>query len=164
MTTKPSGPEPEVRLACTFGAFYVERYPDAVRLAHVITGDASIAEDLAQEAMLRVQARYQALRDPWPYTRVAIVNGARSHVRRRGREASRLAVVATTGASPGPAQPLELLDAIDRLPFRQKAVIVLRYYEDLSEQEIADALGCRPGTVKSLASRALARLAQEVQR
>jgi len=58
----------------------------------------------------------------------------------------------------------ELLDAIDRLPFRQKAVIVLRYYEDLTKEAIAATLGCRPGTVKSLAARALARLAKEVQR
>ena len=58
----------------------------------------------------------------------------------------------------------ELLDAVDALPYRQKAVIVLRYYEDLRERDIATALGCRPGTVKSLASRALQRLAQEIQR
>ena len=56
----------------------------------------------------------------------------------------------------------ELADAIARLPFRQRAVIVLRYYADLTEAEIADALGCRPGTVKSLASRALATLSKEI--
>jgi RNA polymerase sigma factor (sigma-70 family) len=57
----------------------------------------------------------------------------------------------------------ELLDVIDALPSRQKAVIVLRYYEDLSEAEIARALGCRPGTVKSLAARALERLRKDIE-
>ena len=57
-----------------------------------------------------------------------------------------------------------LADAIARLPFRQRAVIVLRYYADMSEVEIADALDCRPGTVKSLASRALATLSKEIHR
>jgi RNA polymerase sigma factor (sigma-70 family) len=56
----------------------------------------------------------------------------------------------------------ELADAIARLPFRQRVVIVLRYYADLTEADIAHALGCRPGTVKSLASRALATLSKEI--
>ena len=56
----------------------------------------------------------------------------------------------------------ELLDAVARLPYRQRAVVVLRYYADFSERDIADALGCRPGTVKSLASRALDTLRQEL--
>ena len=56
----------------------------------------------------------------------------------------------------------ELADAIARLPFRQRAVIVLRYYADLTETDIAHALDCRPGTVKSLASRALAALSKEI--
>ena len=58
----------------------------------------------------------------------------------------------------------ELLDAVDALPFRQRAVLVLRYYRDLSEGEIADALGCRPGTVKSLATRALDQLRKVIER
>jgi RNA polymerase sigma factor (sigma-70 family) len=65
---------------------------------------------------------------------------------------------------PVPARNTELddlLERIDRLPYRQRAVLVLRYFEDLSEAEIADVLGCRPGTVKSTASRALTRLREE---
>lgn len=56
----------------------------------------------------------------------------------------------------------DLLDVVDRLPYRQKAVVVCRYYLDLSETQIAEALGCRPGTVKSLASRALATMRKEL--
>lgn len=143
-------------------SLYRDRFAEAVRLAHLLTGDASVAEDLAQDAFDRVRKRVDDVREPWPYLRVAVVNACRSHHRRRGREATYLRAIAT--AEPAPLGALELLDAIDALPYRQKAVIVMRYYEDLSEAEIATALGCRPGTVKSLASRALARLATEVDR
>lgn len=153
-------PEP----ACTFEAFYSERYRDAVRLAFVMTGDADSAEDVAQDALMRVRPRFDALREPWPYTRATIINTSRTHLRRRGRERTRLALVAAEAPVSATLQASELLDAIDRLPFRQKVVIVLRYYEDLSEREIAEALRCRPGTVKSLASRALSTLSQEYQR
>lgn len=152
------------RPSCTFEAFYRERYRNAVRLAFVITGDPDSAEDVAQEALLRVRPRFDRLREPWPYTRAAIVNASRSHLRSRRRERTRLALVASETPVAEGLRATELLDAIDRLPFRQKVVIVLRYYEDLPERQIADALGCRPGTVKSLASRALAALSQEIQR
>jgi RNA polymerase sigma-70 factor (sigma-E family) len=158
--TDTAGPE----LSAGFDAFYGQRFRDAVRLAYVITGDPDRAEDIAQVALMRVWARFHTLREPWPYARTAIINAARSDARRRRRERVRLEVVATSEPISDVLPPIDMLDAIDRLPFRQKAVVVLRYYEDLSEREIAEALGCRPGTVKSLASRALARLAQEVKR
>ena len=143
-------------------AFYRQRFADAVRLAHLLTGDPSIAEDLAQDAFERVRPRFDGLSSPWAYLRAAVVNACRSHHRSRLRAADR------ARRADRPADSMlgahELLDAVDALPYRQKAVIVLRYYEDLPERDIATALGCRPGTVKSLASRALQRLAQEIQR
>lgn len=142
--------------------FYRARFPDAVRLAHLLSGDASVAEDIAQDAFDRVRRRFDGLTAPWAYLRVAVVNACRSHARSRGREAARVRKIGVAPESQLGAW--ELLDAVDALPYRQKAVIVLRYYEDLSEHDIALALGCRPGTVKSLASRALQRLSQEVQR
>lgn len=148
----------------TFEEFYRERWTDAVRLAFVITGEAASAEDIAQDALSRVATRFATLDAPWPYTRAAIVNTSRSHHRRLRREAVRNRSASTPELDASDRTAFELLDIVDKLPFRQKTVIVLRYYEDLSEREIADVLGCRPGTVKSLASRALARLAQEVQR
>jgi RNA polymerase sigma factor (sigma-70 family) len=142
--------------------FYRARYADAVRLAHLLSGDASIAEDLAQDAFERVRHRLVGVSAPWAYLRVAVVNACRAHHRARTREVARARKVGAPDA--GELGARELLDAVDALPYRQKAVIVLRYYEDLTEHEIAKALGCRPGTVKSLASRALERLAQEVPR
>jgi RNA polymerase sigma factor (sigma-70 family) len=143
-------------------AFYRARFADAVRLAHLLSGDASIAEDLAQDAFERVRHRFDGLSAPWAYLRAAVVNACRSHHRARAREAGRTRKVGVSANSELGAR--ELLDAVDALPYRQKAVIVLRYYEDLSEHDIALALDCRPGTVKSLASRALQRLSQEIQR
>lgn len=141
--------------------FYRSHFPDAVRLAHLLTGDPSVAEDLAQDAFERVRQRFDRIDAPRAYLRVAVVNACRSHHRTRSREADRARKVGPPGD--GDLGAHELLDAVDALPYRQKAVIVLRYYEDLSERDIALALDCRPGTVKSLASRALRRLAQEIQ-
>jgi RNA polymerase sigma factor (sigma-70 family) len=145
-----------------FALFYADRFAEAARLALLLTGDASVAEDLAQDAFARVRPRFDGLDRPWPYLRAAVVNACRSHHRGRARELARARRVGV------PDDPVlgadELLDAVGRLPYRLRAVVVLRYYEDLSEREIADALGVRPGTVKSLSSRALARLATEVPR
>lgn len=146
----------------TFDAFYRSTYGWALRLAHVLTGDQAAAEDVVQDAYSSVHRRYETLANPGAVLRIAVVNNCRSLFRRRGREAARLRLLRPADAAGLPAR--ELLDAIDRLPYRQKAVLVLRYYEDLSEREIAEALGCRPGTVKSLASRALERLSKEIER
>ena len=162
-------PEPTVGARRALGvqpdpaeAFYRSRFADAVRLAHLLSGDASIAEDLAQDAFERVRHRFERLSAPWAYLRAAVVNACRSHHRSRAREAVRIRKAGVSANSELGAR--ELLDAVDALPYRQKAVIVLRYYEDLSEHDRALALNCRPGTVKSLASRALQRLSQEIQR
>ena len=147
-----------------YADFYRDHWQRAVQLAFVILGNAEAAEDVTQDALAKVESRFATLRAPWPYTRVVILNLCRSEFRRRRREESRLRLVGASQPEAAEMAPSELLDAIDRLPFRQKAVIVLRFYEDLTEDAIAETLGCRPGTVKSLAARALERLAKEVQR
>jgi RNA polymerase sigma-70 factor (sigma-E family) len=155
-----------------FDDFFRATYAGSVRLAHLLTGDRWAAEDLAQEAYTRLHPRYAGLDNPGAYLRVSLVNAAQSFHRRRGREQARLQ---RATPPPGAADAVEapdataggdddLLAAIDLLPYRQKAVVVLRYYEDMSEADIAAVVGCRPGTVKSLASRALARLHKEISR
>ena len=139
---------------------YVAHAPAASRLAYLLTGDRALAEDLVHEAFVRMFGRFRDLREPeaFPrYLRRTVVNLARSHFRRRRVERSYLE------RHPRPA-PTELPTADDmwerlqQLNARQRAAIVLRYYEDLSERETAEILGCAVGTVKSLVSRGLQEL------
>ena len=147
-----------------FDGFMRGRWPAMVRLAYALTGDAGHAEDLAQTAFARAYASWGRVRragDPDAYVRRIVINTHRSRFRRhRVTEELRGDLTDTAGAAsqPGPEGRSELLDALGRLGPRQRAVVVLRYWLDLSEAETAAALGCSVGTVKSQASRALATL------
>jgi len=146
-----------------FDSFMRGRWPAMVRLGYALTGDVGHAEDLAQAAFARAYASWGRVRragDPDAYVRRIVINTHRSQFRRQ-RVAEELRGDLTDtigGASPGPEDGGELLDALSRLGPRQRAVIVLRYWLDLSEAETAAALNCSVGTVKSQASRALATL------
>lgn len=144
-----------------FDAFFRANYAWAVNIAHLLTGDRWAAEDLAQDSFSRMHCRFEELANPQAFLRVCVVNASRSWHRRRAGDERRMRAASV----PGPAAlgARELLDALDRLPYRQKAVLVLRYYADLSEGEIAETLECRTGTVKSLAARALGRLRKEIE-
>ena len=150
---------------------YAGHAPRAGRLAYVLTGDPDLAEDVAQEAFSRLIVRLPALRNTDAidaYLRRSVVNLCRKHWRRLGRERAFLraqgpAVTSTTVALPDVAGADALRRALSRLPYRQRAALVLRFFEDLSERETARALGCAVGTVKSLASRGLAALREELE-
>jgi RNA polymerase sigma-70 factor (sigma-E family) len=146
----------------TFEEFFSEEWLGAYRLASFLTQDPSAAEDLAQEAFARVYAAWGRAERPGAYLRTTVVNVCRNWRRHDRTRRAKLPLVAASSSVDFVAE--ELADAIGSLPFRQRAVLVLRYYEDFSEAEIADALGCRPGTVKSLASRALAQLEKVIGR
>jgi RNA polymerase sigma factor (sigma-70 family) len=135
-----------------------------VRLAHLLTGVDAMAEDLAQESFTRIEPRWQAIENPHGYLRTTVVSRCRSWQRSRGREAARMRRLGPLVRTVEDPRARELLDAVGALPFRQRAVLVLRYYHDLPEDEIAAALGCRPGTVKSLSARALQPLRKVVER
>ena len=147
-----------------FDGFMRGRWPAMVRLAYALTGDAGHAEDLAQAAFARAYASWGRVRragNPDAYVRRIVINEHRSRFRKhRVTEELRSDLTDTAGAAsqPGPEGRSELLDALTRLGPRQRAVVVLRYWLDLSEAETAAALGCSVGTVKSQASRALATL------
>ena len=145
-----------------FGDFYVREYDQAVRLAWLLTGSQPGAEDVVQDAMAAVYRAFDRLESPGAYLRRAVINTARSWYRDERRQQDRATLLAR-GASALEPGDAELLDAISRLPYRQRVVIVTRYWGGWSEAEIARAVGCRPGTVKSLASRALDRLRGEVK-
>lgn len=153
------GGEPVPAQQASFAVFYRSEYPSAVRLARLLVPEGA-AEDLAQEAFSRLHGRFEALDNPPAYLRRTLVNLGRTWHRKRLREQVRLGQVPRTETVELGAR--EMLDAIDVLPYRQKAVVVLRYWLDLSEAEIAEILGCRAGTVKSLGARALRRLRKAV--
>lgn len=145
----------------------------AVRLAYLLLQDRTVAEDIVQDAFVRVAGRLIHLRDPGAfdaYLRRTVVNLSHSYVRRRVVERAFLAretVAAERGTAPWPSSALEdrelLWGALGRLPERQRVAIVLRFYEDLPEAQVADILRCRPGTVKSRVSRGLEALRQEMR-
>jgi RNA polymerase sigma-70 factor (sigma-E family) len=148
---------------------YLQHGDTAVRLAYLLTGDRALAEDLVQDAFVKLAGRLMHLRDQGAfdaYLRRTVVNLANSHYRRKRLERAYLKREerevrwAEAGIDPGARD--ELWGAMRRLSDRQRAAIVLRYYEDLSEQQVADILNCRPGTVKSLVSRGLAILRGEI--
>ena len=116
-----------------------------------------MARDLVHDVFVRVYGRFDGLDDPLPYLRRSVVNASRSWHRRRQLERSRTR--AQHEHVPDVAlEADELFDVLARLPSRQRAAIVLRFYEQMSDDEIAALLHCRPGTVASLVHRGCARL------
>ena len=145
-----------------FDAFVGARMGALVRFAYALTGDLGHAEDLVQTALLRVYRHRTAPDDPERYVRRAIVNANLSRFRRHRVPESLVGHPPELSGAPDPASPVEqrraLLRLLAGLSPRQRAVLALRYGADLSEAETAELLGVTTGTVKSLASRGLAKL------
>jgi len=135
-----------------------------VRLAMLLVDDRETAEDVAQEAFAALHRRWSSLHDPAAaegYLRTCVVNGARSALRRRrtvrrnpSPDEARLTVDGADAAALVAEEHREVLQAIRSLPIRQREVILLRYWSQLTEPEIAMTLGISVGAVKSSASRA----------
>jgi RNA polymerase sigma-70 factor (sigma-E family) len=154
-----------------FDKFVAAHADDLLRTAYLIVWDEGEAEDLVQECLLKVARRWPRVRrmeQPQAYARRILVNLALDGARRRAQRRREL----EPGTPPilsaiDPLQTLEtraeLLEALGRLHERQRAVLVLRYFNDLTEAQVAEVLGCSPGTVKSSASRGLARLREALQ-
>jgi RNA polymerase sigma-70 factor (sigma-E family) len=138
-----------------FADFYRTQHEPMLRLAYLLTQSRAIAEELVQDCFIRVQPRWPELDEPVAYLRRAVTNACYSYHRRRRRDE---AVVPERSEWAPAHEHDEMWDALAHLAPRRRAVLVLRYYQDLSESEIADAIGCRPGTVKSISHRALADL------
>ena len=141
-----------------FEDFASAALPGLLRFGHVLTGDPLRAEELVQQALVSTWARWRKIEhdQPHAYVRRAMVHTHTSWWRRSWRETA--LPPGFDGAAPQDPDLGErdrTMAALRQLPPRQRAVVVLRYYEDLSEAEIARVLGCSPGTVKSQASRAL---------
>ena len=145
---------------------YAVHYRSLVRLGALLLRDTAVAEEVVQDAFVAMHGAWRRLQDPdraLAYLRQSVVNGARSSLRRR-----EVAIRHAPRPSPDEAsaehgamvalEHAEVLAALRTLPVRQREVLVLRYYVDLSEADIADALGISRGAVKSHASRGMAAL------
>jgi RNA polymerase sigma-70 factor (sigma-E family) len=149
----------------SFAAVFSAHHRQAVRLAYLLTSDPHQAEDIVAEAFAKVYLRWKRgeVRDVGAYLRRAVANEANSKLRRRyleRREAQRRSGDdrGVRSVDDATADQDQVWHAIQRLPDRQRKAVVLRYYEDCSEAETAEILGCTVGTVKSQVSRGLARM------
>jgi RNA polymerase sigma-70 factor (sigma-E family) len=147
------------RAPVTFDDLFAERYQAMVRLATLLVGNEAVAEELVQDAFVRVHHKWATIEHPSAYLRTAVVNACRNSRRRARLERAHARSAALTVAPP--QEPL--VDALATLNERQRVAVVLRYYEDLPETDIAIALGCRPGTVKSLLHRGLSQLREVIE-
>lgn len=149
-------------------ALFVHEYAGLARLAFLLTDDRSTAEELAMEAFARALAgwrRIGSMDRPDLYLRRIVVNLCSSNIKRRGieRRANARAVARHLEVQAAAAPEPSILRAVSELPVRQRACVVLRYYEDRSEAEIGDVLRCSIGTVKSQLAKAREKLARELR-
>ena len=163
-TDVPTRPE-ETYAPPLFEAYVQTRSPALLRMGFLLTGDAHLAEDLVQTALAKVVDRWPALiahGDPHAYVRTVVLHTALGWRRRRWQgERPSAAVPDAADRADAEATAIgreRLRGALLTLPPRQRAAVILRHYEDLSEADAAKALGCSAGTVKSQTARGLARL------
>lgn len=146
----------------SFDEFYGRTARRAARLGHLLTGSAATGHDLAHDAFVEIHNRWSTLASPDAYLRAVIVNRSRRLHRRSLLERAYHARFRPAEVTAIPELD-EAWQAVRRLPPNQRAVVVLRFYEDLPVADIADVLGLPPGTVKSTLHRALRRLQELLQ-
>jgi RNA polymerase sigma factor (sigma-70 family) len=146
----------------TFVDVYNDRYRPMVEIARLTTGSNALAEELVQDAFADLYPRFDTLHTPDAYLHRAVMSRCTSWVRRRVTERRYYERHPPEQAAWIDPDTITVIDAISRLPTRQRAAIVLRFLADWPEVDIAHALDCRPGTVKSLLSRARTQLAKEL--
>lgn len=145
-----------------FDEFYRTHRADAVRWAVALVGSPEVGEEIAQDSLAAVGKRLGSLDNPAGYLRRTVVNRAASwhrwHLRSLRRE-----VRSVAGQPSSCTQPTnDMLDALATLPYKQRAAVSLRYWADWTDEQIADALGCAPTSVRVLLHRGLAALKKEI--
>jgi RNA polymerase sigma-70 factor (sigma-E family) len=161
-------PDASVAEASRLAEIFTQQRRGLLRIAVLLVGDRPTAEDVVQEAFLGLQRRWQGLKDPAsavPYARRSVINGCHSVLRRRAvagrfRHPHEPATWSAESAALLSEERREVLRALERLPPRRREVIVLRFYLDLTDAEIAYTMGISEATVRSTAARALRALGQ----
>jgi RNA polymerase sigma-70 factor (sigma-E family) len=154
-------------------ALYTEHAVSLIRLAYLMLGDRPAAEDVVQDAFCNVFRSWDRLADParaLPYVRSCVLNACRSALRRRvvGRRVTSAMyappAISAEAAALSQSEREEVMQAVGRLPGRQREALVLRFYLDLPDQEIAHIMGVQPSTVRSATHRALKALGQSLEK
>jgi RNA polymerase sigma factor (sigma-70 family) len=162
MRAGPSAVEIEVEALATtpetFSDLYDREFLPLVRLATLLTSRVEVARDIVQDAFVRLHVKWSTVDDPPAYVRRSVVNGCRSYHRREYRRMGRRSAGEPTAA----LEVDHTLATLESLNPKQRAMIVLKFYEERTEHEIAEVMGCRPGSVGPTVQRALAKL-REVQ-
>jgi RNA polymerase sigma factor (sigma-70 family) len=143
-----------------FSAFYQRELVLQVKRATVLLRSSEAANDVVHDAMVQVYRRWGELQEPGGYLNRAVINGCRDAARRRRTATRHQHQLVRPDATDATEDPLD--DLFDRLPFQQRAAVVLRYYADLSHREIAEALGCPAGSVGPWIDRALRSLKEQL--
>ncbi len=143
-------------------ALFAREHRPMTRLATLMVSSPAVAEEIVQDAFVAVRERWASLDRPGAYLRATVVNGCAQSLRRRDLERRHADLEPPPSLAESPTHLIELRDALDRLTDRQRMVIVLRYFLDLPDGEIAELIEARPSTVRSLARRALAVLREEL--
>ena len=142
----------------SFEDLYAAQFLPMVRLATLMCGRVEVARDIVQDAFVAVHVKWSSVGQPVAYLRQSVINGCRTRARWEGRRRGRPSEVEPSVE----AEVAELNDVLGRLPHRQRAAVVLRYYEGRTEAEIAAILRCRPGSVGPLISRGLQAMRREL--
>lgn len=145
----------EQRSGVAFGEFYGRELDAQVRRATLLLGSNELANDVVHDAFVAVYRRWDSLDEPGPYLNVAVLNGCRGIHRRRSRDLRLLPRVLDRGTA---SVDESLDDVLAKLPFNQRAAVVLRYYDGHTTNEIAHVLNCAPGSIGPWIDRALAKM------
>jgi RNA polymerase sigma-70 factor (sigma-E family) len=167
-TVEPAPRDVELR---SIEVLFRQHYRSLLGTARLLVDEAGAAEEVVQDAFVALHRRWSSLRDPAAavgYLRSSVLNGARGRLRRRQTAERHLAAVPPDEETSEVlairrAEQSTVAAALERLPQRQRECVVLRYYVDLSEAEIADLLGISSGSVKTHAHRALGALSQALE-
>jgi RNA polymerase sigma-70 factor (sigma-E family) len=158
-TVVDSGGRVDPQAGATFDEFVVARSRALLRTAYLLTHDHALAEDLLQTALAKAWFAWRRIDgNPDAYVRRILVNTYASWWQRKWKGEHPTDELPEHATGETGTEPTDLWQAMERLPRRQRAVVVLRYFEDLTEAQTADLLGCSVGTVKSQCSKALAKL------
>ncbi|MCU1354972.1 MAG: putative polymerase subfamily sigma factor [Acidimicrobiales bacterium] len=155
------GEAPDGPAMAGFEAFYAAQVGEAMRLAELLTSRAE-AHDLVHDAFVGLLQRWDDIGDPLAYLRRSLANRATNVYRHRAASKERITALRAQRGSDAEATPDYLADMIAELPAKQRAVVVLRYYLQLREREIAELLDMRPGSVGPTLTRALRQLKKEI--